>query len=662
MVQFKIMHKIKGRHIQIVCYLLEQRYPVPASEILKELDINANTFRKDIPQINGLLEESGLSLVSKGKEGLGLVGSAENVENLRKRLDSLGEKALPRKKKIWYIAGVCLSSERIPTVEDLCEILDVSRPTVIEYIKEVNGWLFDKGIALLSRAGFGYFIEGKEEDVRDAFVKAFENYSGAEFQKMAKAFAEGNFDGKISALEGTNWGSIKRLIENAETGIGKTFTEESTLELAITVAVSVRRIREGRAVTFEPKEVRAVLANPISTAVKNSISAMKSQFQVEFADSEIVNFALKFVSAKIGKIEGAGKFMVTSRFQRTAEEIVQLANELLGSTISKDDGLVSMLAYHLESAISKVNMGAKVEEPVLGGIEKEYPVAYAIGERACKLIEDSRHLKIPDEEKGAIAMYVAALLEKARQPCKKKVAVICSMGIVSSKLLYYELTNEIPEVELVQVGSIRELEEGKIQGTVDLIISTVPVYNVNVPHIIVPPILGLKDKRSIRAMLKTGKGDWTGDTAARSIFDRGLICPQVNAGSWREVIKLLGNRLVKNGFARDGLVVNVLSREKKFPTGINTDIAIAIPHGSSEFTLRKGFAIATLRNPAKFGEMSNPDKTVDVRIVIMPTLTGKEEDAKEFYEIIRKLGDHKVASEVLQCHSSQTIERVLTKS
>jgi len=39
--------------------------------------------------------------------------------------------------------------------------------------------------------------------------------------------------------------------------------------------------------------------------------------------------------------------------------------------------------------------------------------------------------------------------------------------------------NEIPEIEIVQVGSIKQLEEGEIQQMVDLIISTVPLSRGN---------------------------------------------------------------------------------------------------------------------------------------------------------------------------------------
>jgi mannitol operon transcriptional antiterminator len=653
------MLKIRGRHIQIILYLLEQNYPVSASEILKELSININTFRKDISQIEDLLRENGLSLITKPKIGLRIVGSPENIENLRKELNSLGNKTLPRKKKVWYIAGIFLLSERIPIIEDLCEILDISRPTVIECVKEVNNWLSDKGIILLSKPGFGYFIKGKEEDIRDAFVEAFENFSDVEFQKMARAFAEGNFKLKLGILENTDLGTMEKFIEDVQAQIGRRFTDENALALAITVAVSVRRIKKGHAITLETKEVRAVLSNPISPVIRNSISVVENQFQVKFTDSDVAYLALKFVSPKTQRIEGTGNSIATPRFKQIAEEIAQLTNELLGSTINKEDEFVSMLAYHLESTITKMNIGAKMENPALGEVKKEYPIAYAVAERVSKRIEDSFHLKIPDEEKGYIAMYVAVSLEKIRQPRKKKVAVICPVGLVTSTLLYYELMNEIPEIEIVHVGSIKELEEGKIQQVVDLIISTVPVYNVNIPHVVVSPMLQQEDKKRIREMLKTGRGNLTGNIAEEGVFDKSLIFPQISVNSSREVIELLESALVKQGLAKEGAVRGALSREEKYPTGLNMDIPIAIPHGGPEFTIRKGFAIATLKNPVKFREMGNLAKALDVRIVIVPALTGKEEDGNGFYELIQELKDYKLAHALLQCCSSQDIERVL---
>jgi mannitol/fructose-specific phosphotransferase system IIA component (Ntr-type) len=57
--------------------------------------------------------------------------------------------------------------------------------------------------------------------------------------------------------------------------------------------------------------------------------------------------------------------------------------------------------------------------------------------------------------------------------------------------------------------------------------------------------------------------------------------------------------------------------------------------------------------------MGDPDKVLDVRIVIVPALTGKGDDGNEFYELIRRLGDSKLARALLQCSSPQAVERIL---
>jgi hypothetical protein len=45
----------------------------------------------------------------------------------------------------------------------------------------------------------------------------------------------------------------------------------------------------------------------------------------------------------------------------------------------------------------------------------------------------------------------------------------------------------------------------------------------------------------------------------------------------------------------------------------------------------------------------------------MPALTGNEEDGREFYEILEKLKDRKVAEELLECDSQEKIKRVLLR-
>jgi mannitol operon transcriptional antiterminator len=186
------MIEITGRHIKTILYLLDQKYSVSASKISKEIDVNINTLRKDIPQLAGFLEENGLSLTAKPRIGLRIDGPYEKIESLKEELTFLGNRLFDRKGKIWYTAELFLSREKIPTIEDLCEFLDISRPTTVKYIREVKEWLSKRRIEVFGKPGFGYYIKGDEEDIRDAIMDSIRNFLEFEFPTVALQFAQGN--------------------------------------------------------------------------------------------------------------------------------------------------------------------------------------------------------------------------------------------------------------------------------------------------------------------------------------------------------------------------------------------------------------------------------------------------------------------------------------
>jgi len=656
------MIEIRGRYKKIILYLLEQKYPVSAFKISNDIGFNINTLRKDVPQLENFLKENGLTLISKPKIGFKIDGSPEKIEELKNKLNALSNNLLDRKGKVWYTTEIFLSKEKIPTIEDLCELLDISRPTAVEYINEIKEWLSKKEIRLYGKSGFGYRIEGKEENIRDAIIESIRNFLGFEFQIVASELAKGLVKHNLFGIfKDTNFNTIKNFINEIQTEAKTRFTDEDTLIIALAIAISVRRINNNHKVTFDSKHINDLFSNKLSLLVQNSINKLEKVFQLRFTDSEASYLALKFIGAKTQDVKDTKVFTATPKFKKVAEEIVQFANELLGLPINKESEFISMLAHHLESTITKITVGVKIENPSLEMVKKEYPVAYAVAERAYTIIRERFHLEITDEEKGYIAMYVAASLEELKQPIKRGVAIICPMGIATSKLLYYKLINEIPEIEIVQVGSIKELEEGPFARKVDLIISTSQLPELKAPYVVVSPFLKPEDKKLIKEILKIGKERLTMNIHEKCFLDEKLLFIQISVNSSREVIRVLGNALIRNGFGKNGLVEAALSREKKFPTGINTAIPIAIPHAGPELTIKKGFAIATLQNAVKFHEMGNTEKTLDVRIVIMPVLTGKETDGKEFYEMLEKIRDKKMADELLECNSPQTIEKVFIK-
>ena len=94
--------------MQTVFYLLERRYPVPASQLCNDINININTLRKDIPRIEEFLRVNGLILVTKPNFGLQISGTPSKIAACKDKVIFLATEVSDRKSKIWYTAEIFL--------------------------------------------------------------------------------------------------------------------------------------------------------------------------------------------------------------------------------------------------------------------------------------------------------------------------------------------------------------------------------------------------------------------------------------------------------------------------------------------------------------------------------------------------------------------------
>jgi PTS system galactitol-specific IIA component len=115
-------------------------------------------------------------------------------------------------------------------------------------------------------------------------------------------------------------------------------------------------------------------------------------------------------------------------------------------------------------------------------------------------------------------------------------------------------------------------------------------------------------------------------------------------------IRALAGKLVAAGHVKPSFERAALAREKRSPTGLPFEgSAVAIPHAESEHVESPAIAIATLASPVKFRQMGTPQITLDVRLVVMPVLTGKEQAAAGLSEIIERLQDAALREALLAC-------------
>lgn len=111
------------------------------------------------------------------------------------------------------------------------------------------------------------------------------------------------------------------------------------------------------------------------------------------------------------------------------------------------------------------------------------------------------------------------------------------------------------------------------------------------------------------------------------IFDSSLVTYGAVAADAGAAIEAVAAAGVRAGLFTPEYVAAVRAREIKFPTGLPTAsaIGVAIPHATpTEEGQPASLSVARLTEPAAFGEMGSASGTVDVSLVFLLNVPGKD--------------------------------------
>ena len=88
-----------------------------------------------------------------------------------------------------------------------------------------------------------------------------------------------------------------------------------------------------------------------------------------------------------------------------------------------------------------------------------------------------------------------------------------------------------------------------------------------------------------------------------------------SASTAEEAIRLCGDELVRQGCVGDTFAQSCIDREVNYPTGICSEVPVALPHCASEDIQQNSVCYLRLTEPVKFYRMDDPDDFVMTRHV-----------------------------------------------
>lgn len=139
-------------------------------------------------------------------------------------------------------------------------------------------------------------------------------------------------------------------------------------------------------------------------------------------------------------------------------------------------------------------------------------------------------------------------------------------------------------------------------------------------------------------------------------FEKDLVFKDLEFSSNVEVLGFLASKLYEKGYVKEEYKEAILEREKEYPTGLpSVDIKIAIPHANHTLVNKATLAIGILKNPVEFRAMDDPDKGLNVSVVIMLALNEPHGHIEMLQRIVKLIKNPDTLKEITEASSCEEV-------
>ncbi|MGB9840959.1 BglG family transcription antiterminator [Thermovenabulum sp.] len=665
------------RCAQILTKIILSEKPVKIDELAKNFNVSPRTIRYDLDKIDEFLKENELPTLIR-KPGEGVLFDCSN-EIKRKIISLLNNENMKKDYKFYFspkerekiILCELFSTKNYITIDYLSNLLKVSRGTIINDLQRISKWLNSQKLTLKTSPRYGIKIHGDEANLRRAVIKLLsENVEidkALDFIKLPiYRRLNTTIEEQIKKLfEDMDIGLIEKAVKIAEEQLNTIFSDEAYSGLVIHLAIAVKRIQLGKDIIMPEGEIEKLKLTKEFVVASCIAKNLEQSFDIKIPSAEIGYITIHLLGGKVTATDTFNK-EDWHKLQLVTVKIIQDIQQILGVDFLSDEELYKGLMEHLGPTIYRLKHGLPLKNPILNEVKNSYPDVFNAVKNGLFELEKFTGCKIPDEEVGYIAVHIGAALERLKANIRKiyKVIIVCGTGVGTAKLLSSKIKAEFDNIEIIGTFAYHQLKDINFGGNIDLVISTVPIEEFEVPIVVVNPLLPEDDILKINKILKDRDKEKKDDYIINQkrcklsvnemidIIEKHCIIiskqqlieelsnylnkPQfqitkevyrpvleelitektiklnIDAKDWEDAVRKGGEILVENGFVEPRYVEAMIKTVKEIGPYIVIAPGIALPHARPEDGVREiCMSLITLKEPVNFGsEANDPVKLV----------------------------------------------------
>ncbi|SJZ96297.1 BglG family transcription antiterminator [Anaerorhabdus furcosa] len=601
------------RFKSIINMLQSQEY-VTSFQFAEKLKVSDRTIRSDFRELNEFIEDQGAFITSSPSKGYKL--EIEDNQLFKELLDSFNDETLPEnsEERITYLLRYFLQNPSYVKIEDLCELLYVSKSTLQQDLKAAKEVLAEYGLELKQKPNYGLKIDGKEFDFRLCLT---------------------NFTMQHMNPKDNEFDDNEQLILSLKSSLTKILSEEqyeisnfSFNNLVMHLLVAMKRIEQKCFVTMDKKELSHLKTKDEYKVAKRIVDACSDLTGLEIPESECGYITIHLTGKQNLNAYASNheNIIIDKNTQEIVDDMLNRIYDTYRVDFRDNLDLRMTLYLHLVPLLNRIKYNLTMKNPLREEILRHYPLAYQFAKEACIAIENKYNRTISDDETCYFALHLNLALEQQRvDTTMKNVLVVCSTGKGTSELLAYRIRSQFKE-SLNKVTPCDLLGLHKIDfSTYHYIFATVPIdFPVPLPIIQIEYFFQNDDIAKIKKIM-------SGNNVSKidKYFSKDLFYTDITGKTKEEVLKKIVNRVDKVKEIPSTYFGSILEREALAVTEFGN--YVAIPHPNVALSKETFVCVTILKEPIVW------QKTKVQFIFLLSIEKDGTEDLRLFYETTSKM-------------------------
>ncbi len=353
----------------------------------------------------------------------------------------------------------------------------------------------------------------------------------------------------------------------------------------------------------------------------------------EFEDRNIYHFSSDEIKYLTILIVGSGfnvfvkNEKIPFAFRGKVRRLIQNISEGVGIDLTNDAHLEEQVTSHLYQLTLRGEAQTTIVNPLLDEIKIKYSALFGVVWFSIHDFLKKYQSGVSDDEIGFILLHFQAAIE--RITIINRIVFVCPNGVGTSALAIAKLRRILPDNNRIDVMSVQRLHSVDM-STIDFIISTVEILNIDKPIVQISPLVTNQDIKNVMyhyidLVFEKNKEEISSSILIDQIAKLNLFVFSKQVRTKEEGINfLIDHNRFDNDYQKMQFRESVSSREKLQSTYL--DNGFAIPHGHPDYVSETSISILLLDKPIYWG-----NHLVDVIVLLMI----KEEETQEVESMMK---------------------------